>query len=104
MTSYKISGPGASKNVEENYGAPPMFFNTSSTSTSTTTPQPTVHIVDRVCNMEAMVCAFLAEYSLSFSLAQPMIGMCKELSKDSAPLKRLHMFRTTARFVLLSFL
>ena len=61
------------------------------------------NIVDRVCNMEAMACAFLAEYSLSFSLAQPMIGMCKELSKDSAALKTLHMFRTTARFVLLSF-
>ena len=50
-----------------------------------------------------MVCAFLPEYSLSFSLAQPLIGTCKELSKDSAALKRLHMFRTTARFVLISF-
>ena len=104
LTSYKIPGLGAAKNVEENYGAPPMFSNISSISTSaTTTPQPTVHIVDRVCNMEAMVCAFLAEYSLSFSLVQFMIRMCKELSKDSAALKRLHMFRTTARFVLLSF-
>ena len=80
-----------------------MFSNTSSTSTSATTPPPTVHIADCVCNMEAMVCAFLAEYSLSFSLAQPMIGMCKELSKDSTALKILHMFTTTARFVLLSF-
>ena len=81
-----------------------MFFNTSSTSTSkTTTPQPTIHIVNRVCKMEAMVCAFLVEYSLSFFLAQPMIGMRKELAKDSAALKRLHMFRTTARFDLLSF-
>ena len=95
---------GAAKNIEENYVAPPMFSNTSSTSTSTaTTPQPTIHIVDCVCNMEAMVCAFLAEYSLSFSLAQPMIGICKELSKYSAALKRLHMFRATARCSLLSF-
>ena len=79
LTSYKIPGSGALKNVE-NYRAPPMFSNLSSASTTTTTtPQPTVHIVDRVCNMEAMVCAFLTEYSLSFSLAQSMIGMCKEL-------------------------
>ena len=104
LTSYKILGSGAAKNIEENYVAPPMFSNTSSTSTSTTTtPQPTIHIIDCVCNMEAMVCAFLAEYSLSFSLAQPRIGMCKELSKDSAALKRLHMFRTTAKCSLLSF-
>ena len=31
-----------------------------------TTPQPTVHVVNRASNMEAMVCAFLAEYSFSF--------------------------------------
>ena len=80
LTSYKVPGSGALKNVEENYRAPPMFSSLSSTSTTTkTTLQPTVHIVDRVCNMEAMVCAFLTEYSLSFSLAQSMIGMCKEL-------------------------
>ena len=104
MTSYKIPGSGAAKNVEENYGAPPMFSNTSSTSTlATTAPQPTVHIVDRVCSMEVMVFAFLAEYSLSFSLAQPIIGMCKELCKYSEAVKILHMFRTTPRFVLLSF-
>ena len=104
LSSYQIPGSGAAKTVEENYGAPPRFSNTSSTSTlTTTTPQPIIHIVDRVCNMEAMVCAFLAEYSHSFSLAQPMIRMCKELSRDSAALKRLHMLRTTARFVLLSF-
>ena len=81
-----------------------MFSNTSSTSTlATTAPQPTVHIVDRVCSMEVMVFAFLAEYSLSFSLAQPIIGMCKELYKYSEAVKILHMFRTTPRFVLLSF-
>ena len=105
LTSYKIPGSGAAKNVKENYGTPPTFSNTSSTSTATTTtPQSTVRIVDLVCNMEAMACAFLAEYSLSFSLAQSMIGMCKELSKDSAALKRLQMFRTTAGLFCLVFL
>ena len=104
LTSYKIPGSGAAKNVEEIYGAPHMFSNRSSTSTSTTTTsQSTIHIVDRVCNMEAMAIAFLPHYSLSFSLAQPMIKLCKELSKDSVALKRFHMFRATARFVLLNF-
>ena len=38
LTSYNIPESGAAKNVEENYGAPPMFSNTSSISMSTTTP------------------------------------------------------------------
>ena len=46
---------------------------------------------------------FLLSIHFLFFLAQPMIVMCKELAKDSAALKRLHMFRTTARFDLLSF-
>ena len=81
-----------------------MFSDTSSTSKSTVaTPQPTIHIVDCVCNTEAMVCAVLAEYSLPFFLAETIIGICKKLSNDSAALKRLHMFRTSVKFVLLSF-
>ena len=59
LTRHKIPGSGAARKVEENYGAPPMFSNTSSTSTSsTTTPQATVHIFDCVCNVEALICAF----------------------------------------------
>ena len=85
----RIPGSGAAKNVEEKYGATPMFSDTSSSSTSTTAiPQPTVHIVDHVCNMEAMVSTFLAEHFLSFSLAQPMIGMCREFSKDSLKISK----------------
>ena len=59
LTSYKTPGSGAAKNVKENFASPPMFSNISSTSTSIT-HQPTVQIVDRVCVMEAMACAFLA--------------------------------------------
>ena len=81
-----------------------MFSNITSTSISrTATPQPPIHVVSCVYNMEAMVYTFLGEYSLSFYLGQPMIMICKELSQDSSALKRWHMFRPTARFVLISF-
>ena len=66
-----------------------MFSDTSSTSKSTVaTPQPTIHSVDCVCNMEAMVCAVLAEYSLPFFWLRLSLGCVKnslmilQLSKD----------------------
>ena len=58
--NYKLPGSGAANNIVENYGAPRCFYNVPSSST-TEVPQPTVHIGDRVANMEAMVTAFVEE-------------------------------------------
>ena len=81
-----------------------MFSNITSTSISRiATPQPTIHVVSCVYNMETMVYTFLGEYSLSFYLGQPMIRMCKKVSQDSSALKIWHIFRPTARFFLISF-
>ena len=49
-------------------------------------------------NQEAMVTAFLAEKSLEFRMAEPIIDMAQELSKDPQALAKLHLFRTTASY------
>ena len=61
-------------------------------------PQASVHIKDRVANMEAMVTAFVAEKSLSFCMADAVIDLAKELSKDANALQRLHLYRTTVAY------
>ena len=49
---------------------------------------PTVHILDIVANMEAIVVAFLAEHSLSFTSSDKLIELSLEFSKDSPALKK----------------
>ena len=92
--------PGASIPEAANvmYGAPPVYCeaSTSPSGTPDMLPTPTVHILDRVANMEAMVVAFLAEQSLSFTLLDKLIELSLELSKDSPDLKKLKMHRTAA--------
>lgn len=84
----------------ENYGAPTAFYGDTppplsiTTTNSAATPKPT----DRVANMEAMVVAFLAEYSLSFTVAEGLIELAQELSNDSSALDRLKFHRTTASY------
>ena len=45
-----------------------------------------VHVLDKVANMEAMLVAFIAEHSLPFSLSESLIDLANELSKDEAAL------------------
>ena len=42
--------------------------------------------------------AFITEKSLYFTLAEPIIDLAKELSKDPQALAKLHLFRTTASY------
>ena len=90
--------PGASMSEAANvmYGAPPVYceVSTSPSNTPDVPPTPTVHILDRVANMEAMVVAFLAEHSPSFTLSDKLIELSAELNKDSTALKKLKMLRT----------
>ena len=96
--------PGSSMAEAANvmYGAPPVHFeaSTSPSNTPDVPPTPTVHILDRVANMEAMVVVFLAEHSLSFTLSDKLIKLSLELSKDSPALKNFKMHRTTASYKL----
>ena len=50
--------------------------------------------------MEATLVALIAEHSLPFFLSESLIELAKELSKDEAALKRLHMHRATASYKL----
>ena len=63
------------------YGAPPVYCeaSTSLSNRPDVPPTPTVHILDRVANMEAMVAAFLAEHSLLFTLSGKLIELSLSL-------------------------
>ena len=78
--------PGASMPEAANvmYGAPPVYCeaSTSPSNTLDVPPTPTVHILDRVANMETMVVVFLAEHSLLFTLSDKLIKLSLELNKD----------------------
>ena len=84
------------------YGAPPVYCeaSTSLSNTPDVPPTPTVYILDRVANMEAMVVAFIAEHSLLFTLSDKLIKLSLELSKDNPALKKLKMHCTTALYKL----
>ena len=87
---------------ETMYDAPPTYYNDKSVlSTTAGSPfQPSVHVLDRVTNMKAILVAFIAEYSLSFSLSESLIELAKEVSEDEAALKRLHMHKTATSYKL----
>ena len=78
--------PGASMLEAANvmYVAPPVYCeaSTSPSNTPDVPPTPTVHILDRVANMETMVVVFLAEHSLLFTLSDKLIRLSLELGKD----------------------
>ena len=84
------------------YSAPPVYCeaSTSPSNTPDVPTTPTVHILNRVANMEAMVFEFLAEHSLSFTLSDKLIYLSLEISKDSPALKQLKMHCTTASYKL----
>ena len=84
------------------HGAPPVYCeaSTSLSNTPDVPPTPTVYILDRVANMEAMVVAFIAEHSLLFTLSDKLIKLSLELSKDNPALKKLKMHCTTALYKL----
>ena len=68
IENYKI--PCASEPIDdEMYGAPPAFFHGDKKYKSRTPVLPSVHLIDQISNMEAMLVAFLAEKSLPFSMA-----------------------------------
>ena len=96
--------PGASRPEAANvmYGAPPVYYeaSTSLSNTPDVPPTPTVHILDRVANMEAIVIASFAEHSLSFALSEKLIERSLELSKGIPALKKLKKHRTTASYKL----
>ena len=58
----------------------------------------TFHIANHVMNQEAIVTAFLVEKSLAFIMAEPIIDMAQELSKDLQTLPKLHLFGTMASY------
>ena len=94
---------GTSTDVSETmYEALATYYNVKDALSTTTrlSFKPSVHVLDWVANMEDMLVTFIAEHSLSLSLSESSIELVKELSKDEAAMKRLHMHRTTASYKL----
>ena len=85
-----------SNNANLTYGIHPMF---KAAVTPRTVPLlPMVPVRDRTVNQEAMLLGFLAEKSLCFTLAQPIIDLSKELASDPKALNALSMDRNTASY------
>ena len=55
-------------------------------------PKP-VSFKDRVTHQESLICSYLAEHTLSLSMAPHLIEFAQELASDGAALKKLHMER-----------
>ena len=91
--------PGTKESSSDVYGAPAAYHD--APSSSRVAPKTSVHVLDRVANMEAMLVGFLAEHSLSFSMSQRIIDLAKELCKDRPALQKLNMHRTTASYKLI---
>ena len=63
---------------------------------SSSVHKASIHLLDCMTNMEAMVVGFIAGHSLSLTMSNKLIALAKELCKDKATLKRLKMHQTTA--------
>ena len=93
--------PGTTIGIRETmYCAPPTYYNDKvALSTTAGSPfKPSIHVLDKVANIEAMLVTFIAEYSLSFLFSESLIKLAKGLSKDEVALKRLHMQRMVASY------
>ena len=94
-TNFNI--PGAPSNLESSYGLHPMYSQYVQTEKAPTASS-NVAICDRKAHMEAMVLAFVAEKSLSFSMAADIVNIAKELSKDPKVLNKIQVARTTSSY------
>ena len=93
---YTQQLPGSSDaNPETIYGASSVYHG-ESVPPPPSVHKPSIHLLDCMTNMEAMVVGFIAGHSLSLTMSNKLIALAKELCKDKATLKRLKMHQTTA--------
>ena len=77
---------GAAHNIEQEQSRSRIDLEVASV------PKP-VSFKDRVTHQESLICSYLAEYTLSLSMAPHLIELAQELASDGAALKKLHMER-----------
>ena len=82
--------------TDKAYGIHPMFANVAIRETPP--PKPIIPVADRVVTAEATVLGFIAENSLSYTLAPRLIELAKTLANDRKALNGLNMDRTTASY------
>lgn len=77
--------------------------NTSTSNSSAAQPHPVrpiVHIDDRVHHQEATLLGFMAENSMSLSMAPRLVSFAKELAWDASALNKLSVSRASATYKL----
>ena len=84
---------GAAPNIEQEQSRSRIDLEVASV------PKP-VSFKDRVTHQESLICSYLAEHTLSLSMAPHLIELAQELASDGAALKKLHMERQTATYKL----
>ncbi|XP_049334435.1 uncharacterized protein LOC125801679 [Astyanax mexicanus] len=57
-------------------------------------------MADRVSNLKIRLCTFIAEHDLSFTVAQPLVALCKKLAEDRAALSHLSVSRQHTSYLL----
>lgn len=57
-------------------------------------------ITDRMTDLKIRLCAFIAEHDLSFTVAQPLVALCKKVAEDGTALAQLSVSRQHASYLL----
>ena len=67
---------------------------------ATATADVPASMTDRVTDLKIRVCSFIAEFDLSFTIAQPLVTLCKKLAEDRPALAHLSVSRQHASYLL----
>lgn len=66
---------------------------------ATATVTTATSMTDRVCEQKIRVTAFIAEHDLSFTMARPLVELCKKLAEDKNALAKLSISNNHASYL-----
>ncbi len=66
---------------------------------ATATGTAAVSLTDRVCEQKIRIAAFIAEHDLSFTMARPLVELCKKLAEDKNALAKLSVSNNHASYL-----
>lgn len=68
--------------TKETPGIKQLFARSNTQAVATATADVAAPMTDRVCDLKIRVCSFIAEHDLSFTIAQPLVDLCKKVAVD----------------------
>ncbi len=66
---------------------------------ATATADVAAPMTDRICDLKIRVCSFIAEHDLSFTIAQPLVDLCKKVAVDKNVLTKLSVSNQHASYM-----